>query len=282
MKKIAVFFAGFLGLFWVETAFSACSKIAMTDCLDSVCAINANINQGARCQLCGTPSAGTIPGLKSVVASSKNALSAADIKSAPTNPVARYTWAIEKCMEKQKNECGVDDTLFYDDLIEKSCQYAGGAAVAGQKLKAGAAETKTATCAESINTCVSTQCGTGWKNCLDDSALGRLFAGCAVSAGNCDESTDDIYKDIVRVRDNAVNNKDKNIAAIAAEHKSARESKMKIAADNCAGNAGFDACVQSVCDNNMPNKCDAAFPSEMSNANQMCQFERTACERFSR
>ena len=76
-------------LFAPTLVFGACSVANLTRCLDSVCAINIGANPAARCQYCGTNSAGEPAKsgtMKSISAgtSSKYIISDKELKNAPT------------------------------------------------------------------------------------------------------------------------------------------------------------------------------------------------------
>ena len=77
----------FVALFLVPSdvwAAVSCSRANLTRCLDSVCAINISSNPAARCQYCGTPSAGapSATGMRgvSVGASAKYNISDKELK----------------------------------------------------------------------------------------------------------------------------------------------------------------------------------------------------------
>ena len=110
--------------------YGACSVANLTRCLDSVCAINIGANPAARCQYCGSSSAGEptkSTAMKSVSAgaSAKYIISDKELKKAPSDPGERYVWGTKLCLEKLSG-CTPDDVEEnYDNLIEQSCKAAG-------------------------------------------------------------------------------------------------------------------------------------------------------------
>jgi hypothetical protein len=142
-----------------NVVFGACSVANLTRCLDSVCAINIGANPAARCQYCGSASAGDptkSSAMKSVSAGSatKYIISDKELKNAPTDPGQRYMWATQKCLEKVSG-CTTDDVSdIYDELISKSCQAAGITdSMASLAKKANTAKTQTS-CSNDITNCI--------------------------------------------------------------------------------------------------------------------------------
>ena len=121
-SKILFLTLGLLTIPGVSVA-ATCSQANLTRCLDSVCAINVSSNPSARCQYCGTSSAGTPPtksGMQSLSLgqSAKYTLSEKELKNAPTDPGQRYAWATEQYIKKIDG-CTPDDVSdIYDKLIE--------------------------------------------------------------------------------------------------------------------------------------------------------------------
>ena len=81
---------------------AGCSTANLIRCLDSACAINIGANPAARCQYCGSSSAGEPEksmAMKSVSAGSaaKYTISDKELKKAPDDPGERYVWATKKC-----------------------------------------------------------------------------------------------------------------------------------------------------------------------------------------
>ncbi len=284
-KSIVFFYSGLAAFCFMESAQSACLQQNLTQCLDSACAINIGVNPGARCQLCGTASAGDEFGTKSGMtqltlgAASKNTLTAAQLKSAPTSPDERYTWAINECIKKIDG-CNASDTQNYDGLIEQSCRAAGiDVQMSGAQRAAGATKDGAA-CKSTINSCVLNGCGTNFANCRNDSDFNRIFSGCSIAATGCTNFSAELRKSNMGIRDAAIKGSDSLIASIVAGYQTARQTKIASANADCKNGAAYDECVKSVCENNMKNKCAAGFASEVSMANQLCKFQKTACERL--
>ncbi len=83
--------------------YGACSIANLTRCLDSVCAINVGANPAARCQYCGSASAGTPDKsntMKSVSVGSatKYIISDKELRGAPSDPGERYVWGTKECL----------------------------------------------------------------------------------------------------------------------------------------------------------------------------------------
>lgn len=286
MKKLIVFFsAGLFAFCFSGKAQSACLQQNLTQCLDSACAINVGVNPGARCQLCGTASAGDEIAAKSGMTqltlggAAKNTLTAAQLKSAPASPDERYTWAINECLKKIDG-CTASNTQNYDGLIEQSCRAAGIEIQMAGAQKAAVVKKDSDTCKSEINTCVLNGCGTGFTNCRDDNDFNRIFSSCSVAATGCTNFSAELRTTNISIRDTAVKNSDSLIKSIADGYQAARSAKIAAANADCTNNAAYDECVKSVCENNMKNKCAAGFASEVSMANQLCKFHQIACEKL--
>ena len=124
-------FIFFGSLFTMPTfVYGACSVANLTRCLDSVCAINVGANPAARCQYCGSASAGEpskSTTMKSISAGAfaKYTISDKELKKAPSDPGERYVWGTKLCLQKVSG-CTPDDvTDNYDSLVEQSCKAAG-------------------------------------------------------------------------------------------------------------------------------------------------------------
>lgn len=266
---------------WAATS---CSRANLMRCLDSVCAINVSSNPAARCQYCGTASAGEPPagGMRSVSvgASAKYNISDKDLKKAPKEPSERYSWAAAQCLKKVTG-CTVDDVAdVYDSLIEQSCKAAGIAAEM-KSLAADAAVQRTASsCAADIKACIvgDNRCGADYSNCESDTDFNKHFASCGVEATGCDAYTSDIRDDIIALRDEMFENADAMIERIVVAYQNARASLMTNAKNQCADNSARDACIENVCATNMVNKCALGFESERALATQMCKFYDVACD----
>jgi hypothetical protein len=264
-----------------------CSKLNLVRCLDSACAINSGANPAARCQLCGTATAGAPAdnsGMTSVSLgiSAKISFSAKELKNAPADPGARYAWAAGECIKKVTN-CTVDDVSEnYDKLIEQSCR-AAGVSASMSNLLAAAKQTKSeSSCRTDITACIvnDKHCGANYALCTDDADLSRNFAACATENNGCDEFAAGIRTTLISARDTAVANRDTLLANIVAAYQTARETKLKTATDSCKNNAAMNECITAVCNTNMKNKCAAGDSAEKSMATLLCKYHETACNRL--
>lgn len=282
MKKYNIFF-----IFCSFLAFSdgcgatTCSRANLTRCLDSVCAINSGSNPSARCQYCGTESAGTPPtgGMQSVSvgASAKYNLTAKELKSAPNEPGKRYAWATAQCIQKVTG-CTPDDVSdAYDSLIEQSCKAAGISAEMSTLQTAARKKPTPSSCTNTIQSCIIAQnkCGSDWRACSTDSDFDKFFSACSVDASGCDEYISSVRTDLFNTRNTTIANADAAIQGIAKSYQSARENRLASARTSCKDNASRDACIESVCANNMRNKCETK--DEKSMATELCKFYELAC-----
>ena len=284
MKKyiLLLFVAIFAAPDYVWAAVS-CSRANLTRCLDSVCAINISSNPAARCQYCGTASAGepSAAGMRSVSvgASAKYNISDNDLKKAPKDPSARYSWAAQQCLKKVSG-CTTDDVAdVYDSLIEQSCKAAGVAAEM-KSLAAAATENPTSTaCRADIESCMmaDNRCGGDFSNCKSDAYFDKQFASCGVEATGCDGFLSEIRLDLISSRDSVFGNADAVIENIVVAYQNARANLFTKAKNQCANNSAREACIETVCATNMPNKCAIGYESERSLATQMCKFYDVAC-----
>ena len=266
---------------WAATS---CSRANLTRCLDSVCAINVSSNPAARCQYCGTSSAGEPPtgAMRSVSvgASAKYNISDKDLKKAPKEPSERYSWAAQQCLKKVTG-CTTDDVSdVYDSLIEQSCKAAGVAAEMKSLAADAAVERTSSSCTTDIKTCIvaDNRCGADFSNCESDADFNKHFASCGVDATGCDAYMSDIRSDLIASRDSAIENADALVERIVSAYQNARANLMTNAKNQCADNAARDACVERVCATNMVNKCAVGFESERSLATQLCKFYDIACD----
>jgi len=286
MKKYTLFFAAlvFIAPATVRAA-ASCSKANLTRCLDSACAINVSSNPAARCQYCGTASAGTPPtkgGMKSlsVGASSKNTLTEKELKSAPTDPGDRYAWATAQCIAKLGNTCTPDDVSdTYDKLIEQSCKAAGVSAQMASARESLKNKATNSSCTTDITACLISdkKCGADYRACENDADFNKFFAACSVEATGCDAFISGIRDKLIASRNDAVKNADTLLANIVKAYQDARERKLKSIKEACADNTTRDDCIEIVCQNNMKNKCATGFETEKSAAVQLCKFYDTAC-----
>ncbi len=278
-----IFITTLITLPHIGRAATTCSKMNLTRCLDSVCAINASSNPAARCQYCGTADAGTpktgVMRNLSLGASSTSTISEKELKSAPTDPGLRYVWATKQCLTKLKS-CTTDDVSdTYDSLIEQSCKAAGISANFAS-ARSGLSETKSKTACESkISACLisDTKCHNDFSKCEADAEFNDFFAQCSVQETGCDEHISAVRATLIATRDTTVKNKSALLESIVSSYQSARTKKLEDAREICTNNAGRDACIAIVCERSMANKCGADYPSEKSMATQLCKFYDTAC-----
>ena len=278
--KIAIFIIGLIATPGIATA-ATCSRINLTRCLDSACAINMSANPSARCQYCGTADAGLPPAnLRAVgTATSKNTISARDLKSAPSDPGERYIWATEKCLSIVAN-CTTDDVdETYDELIEKSCNAAGLAMDTSKLQKQVTTNTKTqSACTNEITVCMTAnnKCGTDYSKCTDDAAFDGFFATCAVNATGCTNFTRGALDTIDAARKSTLSATSANIDAIANAHKNTREQKLSSINSGCKNDSDFNKCVNTVCQNNTVDNC----ATDKTIATTLCEFHKTACTKI--
>lgn len=284
MKKSILFFI--CGLIACPGAgiSATCSQINLTRCLDSVCAINISSNPAARCQYCGTSSAGTPKASTamrslSLGQSAKYTLSEDELEDAPTDPGQRYVWATRKCIEKVEG-CTTDDVSdTYDKLIEQSCRAAGVTAQMTATIAEVNRQTTSATsCLTTIRACMidEKRCGPDYSGCPDDASFNNFFSSCSVEATGCTDYIADIRNTITEAKDTAIANAEAFIENIVAGYQNAREQKLASANASCKNNAAREECIKTVCERNMPNKC--AQDSETKSATLLCEFYDSACE----
>ncbi len=287
MKKIPLIFV-LCGLFNSQTSVAAsCSQANLTRCLDSVCAINVSSNPAARCQYCGTSSAGTPPtktGLKSlsIGQSAKYTLSEKELEDAPTDPGKRYEWATKECIKKIEGCTPEDVSDTYDKLIEQSCKAAGISSKMTESLASSKKTVNESSCSSDINTCIVNEkrCGSDFAACEDDENFNKFFSECSVEATGCDSYLSAIRNDLIASRDAAIKNADTLLQNIVTAYQSAREKKLSDAQTSCKDNKAREDCVETVCERNMPNKCAIGYETEKSAAIQMCKFYELACDRL--
>ncbi|MBD5400757.1 hypothetical protein HDR61_03375 [bacterium] len=263
---------------------TTCSKANLTRCLDSACAINVSSNPAARCQYCGTssagePTAGNAMRSVSVGTSAKYSFTDKELKKAPDDPGARYTWATAECIKKVEG-CTPDDvTDTYDALIEQSCKAAGISAQMASLRAAASKKKSNASCQTDIQACLidTTRCGADYSACADNADFDKFFAACSVTATGCDDYASSIRTDLLAARDNAINNADKIIETIVASYQTARNQKEASVRTNCTDNTGRESCITTVCERSMAHKCAAGYEAERSMATQLCKFHDVAC-----
>lgn len=274
-------------LFAPTFVYGACSVANLTRCLDSVCAINIGANPAARCQYCGSSSAGTpvkSSSMRSVSAgtSTKYTISDKELKKAPSDPGQRYIWGTKLCLEKVSG-CTPDDvTDNYDSLIEQSCKAAGiSAEFANLAKKTNTTKTQT-NCSGEIEVCMvnTKRCNANYKNCQTDSDFDKYFSECSIISSGCESFLADIKQTIAGYRKTSLNNAAKLLSNIVAAYQSNREQRLSDAQNSCKNNKAFNDCVNRVCSVNMRNKCDIGFEYEKTVATELCKFYDTACARL--
>ena len=272
-------------MFAPTLVFGACSVSNLTRCLDSVCAINIGANPAARCQYCGTSSAGAPTKSNamqnlSLGTSSKYTVSNKELSGAPTDAGERYAWGTRLCLQKISG-CTTDDvTNNYDKLIEQSCRAAGiSAEMVNLAKKANTVKTQTI-CATEIESCIVDEkhCSANYKNCKSDSDFNNYFSQCSVASNGCESYLSNIKNTLASFRANSFANADKLLKNIVSAYQSNRNQRLTTAQSGCKNNKATNDCVTRVCQNNMRNKC--ANENEKSAARELCKFYDTACERL--
>ena len=281
IKKLAFLALGIFVLPQITWA-APCSRINLIKCLDSGCAINLSSNPAARCQYCGTADAGlpAASAMKSVTAgaSSKNTISAKELKNAPTDPGERYVWATKLCLSKVQNCTAEDVTEAYDPLIEKSCTAAGiSNDMATLQKKAANSEKSKTVCTNEISVCITKpeKCDSNFSKCADEAQFNNFFAACAAQTSGCTNSIDAARDTIATNRTSTLNATDSNLTAIVASYQNARSQKMASIKTNCENNTDYENCVKNACKTNTNNNCGT--DAEQTIANNLCQFYKTAC-----
>lgn len=283
MKTINLIFIGILGwavVFVANAATPTCSKANLTRCLDSACAINIGMNPSARCQYCGTSSAGTPStqkGLTNVTAgqSTKYALSAQELKIAPSDPGKRYIWATTECIKKLP-DCTPDDVSnTYDKLIEQSCRAAGVSVnIAGAMASINSAPSGTK-CNETLSICINKKCGASFDLCQQDSDFDKFISECAVDATGCDEYIAEFRAQTTTERKKTYESAENDLQDTIKKIQSDRASALAAARAECTDDAKYKSCVTNMCESHMANKCTGK--TEKSMAELLCKYYKTAC-----
>ena len=284
MKIRVLLFSGIM-LTIPSFSYAACSVANLTRCLDSVCAINIGANPAARCQYCGTSSAGTpdkSTTMKKISAgtSSKYTISDKELKTAPADAGERYVWGTKLCLEKLP-ECSTENVSEnYDSLIEQSCTAAGiSAEMANLASKSNKTKNQN-TCNQEMEVCIvdSARCTADYRNCKSESDFDKYFSECSITSQGCDSFLSDIRDNLTSARDKAIANADKILKNIVMYYQNAREQRLQSTQTACKNNQAKQDCVQRVCKNNMRNKCQEKKESNI--ANELCKFYDIACERL--
>ena len=266
-------------------AVAKCSHANLTRCLDSACAINISSNRAARCQYCGTSSAGTPPAAKkgmksvSVGTSSKYNITDKELKNAPEDPGERYAWATAQCIKKVSGCTAEDVSDTYDKLIEQSCTAAGVSAKLDKTLDQIAKKKTKSSCKTDITACLVADkyCTADYRKCSENADFDKFFSTCSVNATGCDDYISEIRETLIAARDEAIKNTDTVLNKIISAYKTARDKKLSEIKAGCTDNAARDACVETVCARNMPNKCGDGYESEKASAIGLCKFYDIAC-----
>jgi len=286
MKHINLFLI--FGLMYAPTmAFGACSANNLTRCLDSVCAINIGANAAARCQYCGSASAGeptTAGVMKNITAGSaaKYSISEKELKKAPKDPGQRYVWATEQCLKKVKDCTTEDVSDTYDSLIEQSCKAAGIAAdMANLAKKATKGKSKTS-CSSEISACIidNKRCLADYRNCESDANFDKYFSECTIASNGCDSFLADIRSTLISARDSAIKGADALLQSIVKAYQDTRANKLATTQRGCKDNSSKQQCISDVCATNMRNQCAAGYEYELQLAGQLCKFYDIACDRL--
>ncbi len=292
MKTRTLLFSGLM-LFAPTFVYGACSVANLTRCLDSVCAINIGANPAARCQYCGSKSAGEptkSTAMKSITAgaSAKYTISDKELKKAPSDPGERYVWGTKLCLEKVSG-CTADDvTDNYDSLIEQSCTAAGiSAEMASLSKKVNTVKTQSA-CTTEISACVieEKRCNADYKNCESDSDFDKYLSECGVMSNGCDEFLSNIRKTLTDTRKTMYATANQIVQKIIAAYQSARKQKLTNAQNACKNNKAKTDCINRVCQNNMSGKCATlktvkdGEKVEWNAAEELCKFYDTACAKL--
>lgn len=285
--KHSEIFSAFALLFAPTFAFGACSVANLTRCLDSACAINIGANPAARCQYCGSAAAGKpskSTAMKSITAgsSARYNISDKELKNAPSEPGERYVWATRICLGKVTG-CTTDDVSEnYDSLIEQSCTAAGISAQMSNLTQKSRKQKTQNECSNDIGACITNDkhCSGDYKNCESDADFDRNFSDCVIAANGCDSFSGAIRSTLISTRDKIFANADAILANIVAAYQKTRENKLKNTETACRDSSGKNKCIATVCNNNMPHKCDVGYEYENGLASELCKFYDVACDRL--
>ncbi len=269
--------------FMVGEAFSArCSTLNFTKCLDSACAKNIGANPAARCQLCGTASAGDAAsssvGLRSLSlgANSKTTISDSELKDAPAAPGERYIWATRLCIEKNEGCTPDDATKNYDKLIEQSCNAALNTARNSSSIRKANVQKTQSTCSGEIYSCITatSKCGESLNNCNEDTEFNKHFNACQIIATGCEAFATGIKSELT----NLIDLREESYTVIAKAYQEKRVSDETSTIQSCENDTAFNKCVEQICESGTRNKCAPGFEDEKQMAVKLCDFHKTACE----
>ena len=270
-----------------SVVFGACSIANLNRCLDSACAINIGANPAARCQYCGSASAGEPAksnAMKSISAgaSAKYVLSDKELKKAPKDPGERYVWATAQCLKKVSG-CNAEDVSDnYDPLIEQSCKAAGIAADFANLAEKANAEKSKSSCTSEITSCLINEkrCNADYRKCESDADFDKYYSECSVLSTGCDSYSKEIRSKLIASRNDAVKNADEILNNIVLAYQKSREDKLNNIKAGCKDNTAKKKCISMVCNNNMRHKCELGFEYEETLADLLCKFYDTACDRL--
>lgn len=282
--------------------------------MDSSCAININANPAARCQYCCPNCAelGIDPGEPSTTASTQNTmagvalefknitagttgkytLSEKTLKKAPgpSEREQRYEWTIKECLKKV-TDCKnlsvseIKELLAdsYHPLIAESCTAAGIAAKTSELIQK-AKETKSrGVCSTEISVCMveAKHCLTDYSRCESDADFDRYFSECSIEKSGCDEYLADIRKSLSSDRNKMLAAAGEQLQKIVKAYQDRRKSKLNQIQMGCKDDSAKQRCINTVCANNLPNKCEGKTKSfEKTLAELLCKFYDTACSRL--
>lgn len=215
----------------------------------------------------------------SVGTSAKYNISDKELKKAPTDPGERYAWATAQCIKKISG-CTADDVSnTYDKLIEQSCASAGISAKLDQTLEKNAKKKTKTACKTEITACIiaDKRCAADYRNCSENSDFDNFFSTCSVNSTGCDDYISEIRETLISARDDSLKNIENVLEKIIIAYQTAREKQISGILSGCRDNSARDACVETVCERNMPNKCADGYQGEKASAIGLCKFYETAC-----
>lgn len=274
MKIAAKFFALSLAVAVLPAmpAHASCHVPNLIRCIDSACIAGLAGDPTVRCGLCGS-SAVTLTRRPS--ANQRASATTLEIRNAPTDPAARYSWAATECLQRIAGCTSDDVTDNYNPLIEQSCRAANVsmsfAAAATAPVRKSSAE-----CRRDMIECMNRRCGAGFANCQQDSDLDRNFSTCLIDTScGSDPEVSDIRNTIRRSRDDFERNRIAAAESAATQRRRARESAAQSAREDCRTGAAKESCVRSMCAN-FANRCEDNR-DETAMANNLCRFVDIAC-----
>jgi hypothetical protein len=275
---------------------ATCKVSDLQKCLDSVCALNIDLDAGDRCYSCGTSAAkrpevkkyalGDNPVMQSlsVGKSSKNTLSDKELKNAPTDPGEKYQWATDQCINKIPNCTAEDVTNIYDKFIQQSCKVAMGDAAYAAALKTASIKKTSETCNSEFNICLlnDSKCGSDMLKCEEDSEFNRNFSACITEVSGCDDFASNMRDQMIASRNSMVEKKESRLSDLVKLHQMERENKFNSAKRLCDA-GGMDGCILEMC-GNMPNGLDedgqCSDPDERMQSQSLCKFVSIACDKL--